>query len=303
MILDVQNLTKKFGKFTAVDNISFGIEEGEIVGLLGPNGAGKTTTISMIMSVLAPTSGTIEIFGKNLQTHREEVLKNMNFSSAYTRAPWRMKAWEHLYIFALLYEIDHIQEKIDSLIETFDLMQYKDEMIGGFSAGTLAKLNLAKAYINNPKLLLLDEPTSSLDPDIADHVREHILASQRKYKTSILITSHNMAEIEELCDRVIFINHGKIVAEDTPEQLTKRIDKTRVRLMMKDGQKRTISYCKEMKLPIEVAERFVTITVREKEIAQLLSDLAQKGVEYSEITIDKPTLEDFFITEVRRTHE
>src|SRR3989344_5245446 len=131
MILDVQNLTKKFGGFTAVDNISFGIKEGEIVGLLGPNGAGKTTTISMIMSVLAPTRGKIEIFGKDLQRHREEVLRSMNFSSAYTKAPWRMKVWEHLYIFARLYEIDQIKEKINSLIDTFELIEYKDEMIGG----------------------------------------------------------------------------------------------------------------------------------------------------------------------------
>lgn len=302
-VLDVSHLTKLYGSFTAVDDISFRVEEGEIVGLLGPNGAGKTTTLTMIMSILKPTSGAITIFGKDLALHREEILKDMNFSSAYTRAPWRIKVWEHLLIFGLIYEIADLKQTIEKLLKTFDLMEMKESMIGDLSSGNIAKLNLAKAYINKPKLLLLDEPTSSMDPDIADHVREFILQSQKEFKTSILITSHNMAEIEELCDRVIFINHGKIITEDTPENLARRIEKARVRLMMKDGQKRTIAYCKAHRLPVVVSDRFVTITIPEKRIAELLANLAFKGVSYSEITVEKPTLEDFFIREVREVGE
>lgn len=299
IILEVLNLTKRFGDFTAVNNISFSIKEGEIVGLLGPNGAGKTTTLAMILGTIAPTSGSITVFGLDFFKNREEILQQMNYSSAYIRAPWRLKAWEHLYVFALLYQVENPGRRIDEMLQVFALSDQINTLAGDLSSGNMARLNLAKAFINNPRLVLLDEPTSSLDPDVADHVRDFIKKSRETFHTTILITSHNMAEIEELCDRVIFMNHGNIVVEDTPEGLARKIKKTRVRLMIRDGQKRTIAYCRRHKLPISVSDRYVVIQTDESEVAALLNGLATGGVSYSEISIDKPTLEDFFLSEVR----
>lgn len=298
-ILEVKKLTKRFGDFVAVGGISFSVKKGEMVGLLGPNGAGKTTTLSMILGNLIPTSGEINVFGKDLKTKRPEILQDMNYSSAYVRAPWRMNVWEHLYVFALLYQVDSPKKKVDEMIEAFKLGPHKKTLAGDLSAGNMARLNLAKAYINDPKIILLDEPTSSLDPDIADRVRKYIIDSAEKYGTTVLITSHNMSEIEELCDRVIFINKGVIVAENTPEALAKKIKKSRVRLMIDDGRKRTLSFCKEHKLKAEEDGKYMVIEVKEKEIANFLNGLAAAGVEYSEISIEKPTLVDFFLEEVR----
>lgn len=218
-IVSIHNLTKTFGLFTAVNDISFSVNEGEIVGLLGPNGAGKTTTIAMLMGIISPTHGSIRIFNKDFHSHRSEILKDMNYSSAYVKAPWRMKVWEHIYIFALMYEVKNPKQKTEEMLTTFHLTKLRDILVGDLSSGNMARLNLAKAFVNQPKLVLLDEPTSSVDPDIADRVRQFIRLSKKTYGTTILLTSHNMAEIEELCDRVIFMNHGKIIAIETPKEL------------------------------------------------------------------------------------
>lgn len=300
-ILEVSGITKLFGKFKAVDNISFNVKEGEIVGLLGPNGAGKTTTLSMILGIIRPTLGNIKVFGLDFTKNREEVLQKMNYSSAYIRAPWRMKVWEHLYVFALLYNVSDSRQRIEEVLTAFDLHHHKNTFAGDLSSGNMARLNLAKAFINNPKLVLLDEPTSSLDPDIADRVRYFIKESRDKFNTTVLITSHNMAEIEELCDRVIFMNHGKIIAEDTPEGLAKKIKYSRVRLLASDEDE-VINYCQQHKIPVSMDGRYVLVEVKESNVAGLLNGLAEKGVDYTEISIDKPTLEDFFIQEARNVN-
>lgn len=218
-IVKVQHLTKRFGAFCAVNDISFSVNEGEIVGLLGPNGAGKTTTLAMMLGVITPTSGTIRVFDKDLHAHRSEILKDMNYSSAYVKAPWRMKVWEHIYIFARMYEVNHPKQRTEEMLSAFHLTKLRNMLAGDLSSGNMARLNLAKAFVNQPKLILLDEPTSSVDPDIADRVRQFITMSRKTYGTTILLTSHNMAEIEELCDRVIFMNHGKIITIETPKEL------------------------------------------------------------------------------------
>lgn len=286
-------------KFTAVDNVSFQVHEGEILGLLGPNGAGKTTTIHMILGLLKPTKGKIDVFGLELFSNRQTVLGQMNFSSAYNELPYQLTVWENLYIFGELYHVPDLKERINTLITVFDLEEVRDTTFAALSAGQKAKLNLAKGFINKPRLILLDEPTASLDPDIADKVRKFLLTSQEKFKTTVLFTSHNMAEVEEICDRVIFINHGKIVDEDTPEGLAKKIKVVKVTLMIKDGQKRTLAFAKENKWTANVDQRHVTINVQEEEVAWLLAGLAEKNVEYSEIYIDKPTLEDYFLKQTR----
>ena len=298
-ILVVDHLLKKFGTFTAVAGISFAVKKGEIVGLLGPNGAGKTTTISMIMGFTLPTSGTMTVFGKDVGKNRSEILARVNYASAYTKMPHRLTVWQYLWMFGLLYDVVRPKEKITSLLKMFQILDHKNALGEDLSSGNMARVNLCKAFINDPELLLLDEPTSSMDPDIADHVRQAILEARRERGTTIMTTSHNMAEIEELCDRVIFINHGKIIAVDTPDALAKRMDMTKIKLLMKDGQKRTLSYCKKHHLTIEVKERSVTISIKEQAIAGLLSDLATIGVQYDAITINSPTLEDYFIGEVR----
>ena len=301
-ILTVARLTKKFGEFTAVNNISFRVKEGEIVGLLGPNGAGKTTTIAMMLGIISPTSGSISVFGLPFGENREAILKQMNYSSAYIKAPWRLTVWEHLYVFALMYEVPDPKQKIAEVLRIFNFTKERDVLGGDLSSGNMARLNLCKAFINQPRVVLLDEPTSSLDPDVADQVRQFIKSSRERYKTTILITSHNMAEIEELCDRVIFMNRGRIIVEDTPEGLSKKIKKTRVRFMMKDGAKRTIRFATEAGFSVSAKDRFVIVEIEEEDIAYLLAGMAERGVSYSQISIDKPTLEDFFIEEARESH-
>lgn len=298
-IIHVKSLTKQYGQSKAVNGITFTVYRGEIVGLLGPNGAGKTTTIAMLLGLLTPTTGDIRIFGKDIRTHRTEILSDMNYSSAYVKGPWRMTAWEHVYVFARMYEVPEPKKRADEMIALFHLEEYRNTLCWDLSSGNMARLNLAKAFVNRPKLVLLDEPTSSVDPDIADRVRQFIKRSRKEFGTTMLLTSHNMAEIEELCDRVIFMNHGKIIAQDTPEGLARKMKKTRLQLMMRDGQKRTIEYCTKRKLPVSASERFVTIETNETDVAKVLSDLSKIGADYTQISIEKPTLEDYFIGEAR----
>ncbi|MCL5675919.1 MAG: ABC transporter ATP-binding protein [Patescibacteria group bacterium] len=313
-ILSVSHLSKEFDlprkhfwerfyvpaeKFKAVNNISFEVKEGEIVGLLGPNGAGKTTTIYMLLGLLKPSKGKISVFNLDFSNNREAILEQMNFSSAYNDLPYKLTVWENLYVFGRIYKVDNLKHRIETLIKVFELEDIKNQRQSGLSAGQKAKLNMAKAFINKPRLVLLDEPTASLDPDIADKVRRYLLSSQEKFKTTMLITSHNMAEVEEICDRVIFINHGKIIDEDTPEGLAKKIKSVKVTLMIKDGQKRTLNFAQKNQWQASAEGRYVTVEVSEDEVAWLLAALADKGVEYSEISIDKPSLEDYFLKQTR----
>ncbi|HCM36529.1 MAG: ABC transporter ATP-binding protein [Candidatus Wildermuthbacteria bacterium RIFCSPLOWO2_02_FULL_47_9c] len=218
-VVKVQQVTKIYGKTTAVDRISFEMREGEVVGLLGPNGAGKSTTIHMLLSLLEPTKGIIEIFGKDLRTHREEILQHMNFATSYSMLPHNLTPYENLKVFALLYGVKNWKEKANSLLEEFNLGAFRNARTGALSSGEQMRLVLAKAFLNDPKLLLLDEPTSSLDPAVARDLRRKIYYKMEELNGTILWTSHNMREIEAMCDRIIFLAHGKIVADDTPENL------------------------------------------------------------------------------------
>lgn len=295
-ILEVRNLTKKFGSFTAVDNISFSMKDGEILGFLGPNGAGKTTTIQMLLGILKPTTGEISYFGKSLAKNREEILEKINFSSTYTNLPWYLTVRENLVWVSYLYDIKDRKKRIAEVTEAFRLDEIYHQSIGSLSAGQMTRTNLAKAFLNSPKVMLLDEPTASLDPDVASYIRDFLLSEKQKYNISVIITSHNMAEVEELCDRVIFINHGKIIADDTPDKLAKRIEISHIELMIRDGLKRAIAYCDEHKLHYAMqSKRYIIIDVKEKEIPNVLRGLMEKGIMYDEISIEKPTLEDYFL--------
>ncbi|MEK6889860.1 MAG: ABC transporter ATP-binding protein [Nanoarchaeota archaeon] len=238
--IEVKNLVKTFGKVHAVNNISFSIQEGKITGFLGPNGAGKTTTIQMLLDLVTPTSGSIKIFGKEMHENREEILGKINFCSPYVSLPGNLKVWENLYTFARLYGVKNIKKKVDELAIFFGIKKMMNKMTSSLSTGQLTRLNLAKALLNDPKLLLLDEPTSSLDPDIADRTRKLLKKIQKERKVTILYTSHNMDEVEELCDRVIFLQKGKIVDDDSPHKLKKKygfndLNEVFLKIARKDG--------------------------------------------------------------------
>lgn len=293
--LEVRNLTKKFGSFTAVDQISFELGEGEILGFLGPNGAGKTTTLQMLVGTLTPTEGEISYFGKSLFTNREEILDQLNYSTTYTNLPWNLSVKENLTFISYLYTIKNRKKRLEEIVESFKLQDLMKQTVGSLSAGQKTRVNLAKAFLNYPKVLLLDEPTASLDPDIAKYLRDFILNQRKEYKISILFTSHNMREVEEVCDRVIFINHGKIIANDTPLQLAKKIDATEIEILPESSVAHFLKFCEKNKISTEVAGKHIVLKVKEKEVAGLLRNLTNEKLEYSEISINKPTLEDYFL--------
>lgn len=298
-VLEVKNLTKKFGKFTAVDNISFDLKEGEILGLLGPNGAGKTTTIDMLLGLTTPTSGSMNFFGLPFEENRVSILKRMNFSASYINMPWMLKVIENLYTFARLYEVDNYKEKVKKLMDEFQLTDTKDKLTNDLSSGQLTKLYLCKAFINSPKLLLLDEPTAFLDPDIADVIRKLILKRVKNESMSILFTSHNMTEITEICDRVIFMSKGKIIAEDTPEELAQKIKFCKVRLLFLIENNKVKTLLDNYKYKYSIENKETVISLDEHNVGQLLGRLSMAKLKYSQINIDKPTLEDFFIKVAR----
>ena len=219
LILKIEGLAKDYGSVKAVDNVSFSIPSGKIVGLLGPNGAGKTTTINMILGILEPTQGVIEIFGKNLKEHRSEISRSINFAAVYAHMPANLTVWQNLHVFGLLYGVKNLKERITSLLHEFDLERFSDTKAGLLSSGEASRLNLAKAIINEPRLLLLDEPTASLDPSISHLIREKIRGYVLKTNTATLWTSHNMQEIEAVCDQVLFLSHGKILLSGNPKTL------------------------------------------------------------------------------------
>ncbi|MGB9836617.1 MAG: ABC transporter ATP-binding protein [Candidatus Saccharicenans sp.] len=223
-LLQVINLSKSYNSFQAVKNVSFELYPGEILGLLGPNGAGKTTIIHMLLGLTSPSSGTIRIFGLNPEKarEREKILNRMNFSSTYVAMPYSLTLRESLLVFARLYGVKQARSKVNLLIEQFELGEVADRPVRTLSSGQMTRLNLAKAFVNDPEILLLDEPTASLDPDIADRTRKYLLEVKRTRKMAILYTSHNMQEMEEISDRLLFLHHGEIIARGTPEELIAR---------------------------------------------------------------------------------
>ncbi len=223
MVLEVKHLSKKFKNFAAVRDVSFTIEKPEVLGLLGPNGAGKTTTIHMLLDLITPTTGEIFVFGKNLHTDRTEILQQVNFTSPYVWLPHRLTVYENLMVFARLYNVEHPKQRIAELLGIFEIERYRNTPVGKLSSGEGTRVGLCKALLNRPKLLLLDEPTASLDPEIQHKVRDVLSEIREREKTTILWTSHNLAEIEKVCDRIIFLNHGAIIASGTPMEITKAI--------------------------------------------------------------------------------
>ncbi len=221
-IVEIRNLTKRFNGFTAVDNISFDIKEGEILGLLGPNGAGKTTTIHMLLGLITPTVGSIHMFGLDLAKHRETILRQVNFSSTYISMPFSLTVEENLKVIARLYELKNIQRRIDDIVKKLEIEDIRHKLTRRLSSGQMSRLTLAKAVMTEPKVLFLDEPTASLDPDIVNKIKSFLKEYQRSEGLSILYTSHNMREMEEMSNRIIFLQRGRIVAEGTAPEIIQR---------------------------------------------------------------------------------
>lgn len=313
-ILKVENLVKKFpvkkihpdaeSTFTALNGISFHLHAGEILGILGPNGAGKTTTIQILLSVLNPTAGKVTYFGKDFFKHRSQILEQVSFASSYVKLPAQLKVIENLDIYAQLYGIPK-QERavcIEKYLKIFGMWNIAHKETGLLSAGQITRVMLAKAFISNPKILLLDEPTASLDPDIAQDVRKFILEQQKEQGLSILVTSHNMDEVTQICDRVLVLKRGEIIADDTPENLALSVSRSRVNLIS-SVLNQLILFAQKKNLTYTADEHSITIHIDEHEIASLLIQIAQQGITYNQITIDKPTLEDYFLSIARDEKE
>ncbi len=310
-ILDVDHLRKTFvsrpwlwGKptaFTAVNNISFSLSSGEILGLLGPNGAGKTTIIQMLLGILTPSAGTITYFGKDFSKQRSDILKNVTFASTYVKLPGRLTVWENLDVYARLYTVPSSfrNERITRFLKLFGMWELRNRAMTTLSAGQTTRVMLAKAFIPQPKIVLLDEPTASLDPDVAREVRSFVVEQKQTQQTSILFTSHNMDEVTQVCDRVLVLKDGVIIADDTPLRLAATIASAHVHLLLTHGIEQAVNYLKHHKLPYSLHEYRLDVEIDEHKVANLLQAFANAGVEYSQISIDKPSLEDYFLTVVR----
>ena len=303
-ILSVKNLKKVYGKkkpFVAVGGISFDLKEGEILGLLGPNGSGKTTTIQMLLGTLGVTSGEIRYFGKDFFRHRSEIMQQVSFASTYTSLPYLLTISENLHCFGKFYSIPDIEARTTPLLERFGIYDKKDKPVSSLSAGQITRLMLVKAFFTRPKVVLLDEPTASLDPDVSLDVCKFLLEEREKTGLSILFTSHKMEEVAELCDRTIFLKNGSVIADDLPENLAKSVSSYQLRLTIVDGMKRTISLAEKKQIQYKLEHRVIEFFLDEKEIPPFLNGLMQAGVSYASIQIKEPSLEAYFLKIAERS--
>ena len=221
MTIEVKNLNKQYKNILAVKNINFKINKGSIIGLLGPNGCGKTTTIGMILGLIKPTSGTVFMNDQNIENenNRTKILEKVNFISPYVELPKKLTVEENLRVYGKLYGVNNLQSKIESLMKDLNIFDFKKRKTGELSSGQKNRVSLAKALINDPEILLLDEPTASLDPDVGDYIRTYIENFASKKGTTILLASHNMNEVERLCNEVLMMKNGKIIDKGTCNSL------------------------------------------------------------------------------------
>ncbi len=307
-ILKVRNLVKQYRSgfwpfktpetYTAVNDISFHMNKGEILGFLGPNGAGKTTTIQMLLGTLAPSSGSIDYFGTDFAKHRIAILKRIGYASGYDKLPLRLTVSENLDVVGRVYGIPQPKrrEQIQRFLKSFDLYNMHNRQTGTLSAGQTTRMLLVKAFIADPEIVLLDEPTASLDPDVAHEVRQFILAQRNERGTSILITSHNMDEVTKLCNRVLVLKKGAIIADNTPEQLAKSVSKVRVHLHISSSVEQAVRYFATLQIPCMQQGPELVVELDEHAISDFLTQLGEQKIAFSQISIDKPSLEDYFMS-------
>jgi len=221
-VVEINNLSKKFKNTLAVKNINFKIEKGTILGLLGPNGCGKSTTIGMMLGLIKPTSGEVIIKGKNIEKNRTSLLEKMNFISPYIELPKKLTVEENLKVYGRMYDVKNLKDKIEDLIEKLNLGDFKSKKTGELSSGQKNRVSLAKALVNDPEILLLDEPTASLDPDVGDYIRGYIESFAKKNGATILLASHNMNEVERLCHEVMMMKKGEIIDKGKSKDLIEK---------------------------------------------------------------------------------
>ena len=222
VIIEINNLSKKYKDTLAVKSMNFKIHKGQTIGLLGPNGCGKSTTIGMLLGLIKPTSGSVLINGQNMENHRTSLLQKMNFISPYIELPKKLTIEENLKVYGRMYGVKNLADKVNESMVMLNLIKFKNKKTGELSSGQKNRVSLAKAFINDPEILLLDEPTASLDPDIGDYVRTIIESFSSKNEKTILIASHNMNEVERLCDEVMMMKNGEIVDRGKSIDLIKK---------------------------------------------------------------------------------
>jgi ABC-2 type transport system ATP-binding protein len=292
----VENLVKDFNGFRAVDHVSFAIPKGRIIGLLGPNGAGKTTTIHMLLGITTPTAGRITYFGQEFAAHRQACLQRINFASSYNTLQGRITVWQNLIVYGHLYGIRRPDEKIRKWAEYFAVTPMLHRRYWDLSTGQRTRVNLIKALMNEPELILMDEPTAALDPDIADKTLSLIEEIRRDAGVSILYTSHRMNEVTRICDEVIFLDRGRIFAQDTPLGLTKRIRSAQLRLTVEGDRKTVAAFLTERAQGFRFTQdHSVVIDTTEQLIPELIFGLSERGIWITDIEVEKPTLEDVFL--------
>ncbi|HLW48145.1 MAG TPA: ABC transporter ATP-binding protein [bacterium] len=295
-LLEVDNLVKDFGGFRAVDRVSFAIPKGRIIGLLGPNGAGKTTTIHMLLGITTPTAGRIVYFGQEFTAHRQACLQRINFASSYNTLQGRITVWQNLSVFGHLYGIRRPDAKIRRWADYFQVTPLLQKRYWDLSTGQRTRVNLIKALLNDPELILMDEPTAALDPDIADKTLSLIEEIRRDAGVSILYTSHRMNEVTRICDEVVFLDRGRIFAQDTPLGLTKRIRSAQLRLTVEGDHATIAAFLRERAQNFRFTQdHTVVIDTTEQRIPELIFGLSERDVWITDIEVEKPTLEDVFL--------
>jgi len=299
-VLEVSGLSKRFGAFAAVDGLSFSLEEGEVLGLLGPNGAGKTTSINMLLGLTIPDAGVISYFGRAFPREREYCLSRLNMASAYSKVQGRLSVRQNLEVYAGLYGV-RPEERIAELAALLRMERHLDTPYRNLSSGERTRVHLMKALLNSPSVLLLDEPTASLDPDIRNEVLDLIRELQHSQKVSILYTSHDMEEVMRICDRVLFLSHGKLVASGTPLELAKQVRDARLRVTFDGKDAEATKYLTGKKLPFRFPRAHVVeVELPEEQIPGVLFGLAERGLWLTRIEVEKPHLEDVFLAIARR---
>jgi ABC-2 type transport system ATP-binding protein len=294
--LEVRDLVKNYGSFRAVDGISFTVPRGKIVGLLGPNGAGKTTTIQMLVGLTLPDGGSIRYFGLDLHQHRQACLQRINFSSSYNNLQGRITVWENLIVFANLYRVPRPDGRIRELADYFQIEPLLNQRFLTLSAGQRTRVNLVKALLNDPQVVLMDEPTASLDPDIADRMLSLVESLRASRDLAIVYTSHQMDEVTRICDEVIFLDRGRIVAHDTPAGLTGHSAAATIRVTFSGDGPQLLEAMRPSYPDLDlIGPNVLLVRTEQSHIARAIFALGQANIDILDLDIIKPTLEDVFL--------
>lgn len=304
VILQVDQLTKHYNTFCAVDHVSFSIHRGQVVGLLGPNGAGKTTTIQMLLGITKHNGGTIRYFDMDFVAHRQACLQRINFASSFNTLQGRISVMENLLVYAGLYQVSRPKHQIMKLVKYFEIEDLLSMRFWDLSAGQKTRVILVKALLNEPELVLLDEPTAALDPDIADKLLNLIEQLKHSQQLSLLYTSHDMSEVARVCDEVIFLERGKIVAQDTPLGLTKRITHSQLKVTFDGERSAIVKLLDDQQVRHGFPQEHVLVAdVTEVTIPKIIFGLSQQGIWITDIEVKKPTLEDVFLQIARGKYD